>query len=105
MTAYSHFALVYFNGENPPLPFKVTEETPLAYLISKLRTLLRFLENCRVVKLKYHSPSFDSDENIQFTNFELKTDEDLKVMWSVFHRYESKGPIEADARFKDLLRI
>lgn len=60
--------------------------------------LLRYLENIRVVKLEYRSSSFESEWKIQFTNFELKTNGDLKVMWSTFQCYASKDRIEMNVK-------
>ena len=64
-----------------------------------MNTLSRILENYRVIKLEYQSPSFDNDENVHFTNLELKTDEDLKVTWSIFLCL-SKDPIEMNAKIQ-----
>lgn len=77
MNAYPHLAFVYLNGAKPPLP-----------------------ESRRVIKLEYRSSSLDNEGKIQFTNFELKTNEDLQVMWSIFYRYASKGLIEVDTKIE-----
>ena len=53
-----------------------------------------------MVKLKYRSPSLDTEGNLKFTSFELNNDDDLEVMWSTFQRYSSKGPIEVDAKLQ-----
>lgn len=37
---------------------------------------------------------------IQFTNFELKINEDLHVMWSTFYYYTSNDLIEVDAKIE-----
>lgn len=42
------------------------------------------------MKYEYHSLSIENEEKIQFNNFELKTDEDLRVMWNALNRYEIK---------------
>lgn len=52
------------------------------------------------MKLYYCSSSIESDEKIQFNELELKTDENLTVMWSTFHCYERKCPIELDAEIE-----
>lgn len=96
MNAYPHLVFAYFNGRKPSFQFRVTDDTPLADQISKLNTLLRYIENQRVVKLEYRSPSLDSEK----TNFEQKTDEDLQIMWNTFYHYASKGPIEVDAKIE-----
>lgn len=33
-----------------------------------------------------------------FRMFELNTCEDVRVMWSTFHRYITKGPIKVDVK-------
>lgn len=62
----------------------------LINLKSKLNTLLWYKVNQRVIKLEYRSSSIDNEEKIRFTMFELKTDDDLKIMWSNFYRYPQK---------------
>lgn len=54
-------------------------------------------DNRRVIKIKYHLPSIDNEGKIRFGKFEMKSDENLKVMWSTNHRYEIKDLIEMDA--------
>lgn len=109
MNAYPHPVFVYFNGMKSPLQFRVIEDTPLVDLISKPNTLLWYPKNQRVVKLEYRSPSFDNIRKIQFTNFELKTDEHLKFISSIFHYYASKGLIEVDVKItwsvKDIINM
>ncbi|XP_058751977.1 uncharacterized protein LOC131625098 [Vicia villosa] len=105
---YPHIAFIYFNGAKPPLQFSFSEDTPLAELITILNSLLQYTENMKVVKLEYRSPSLDTEGNVQFTQFTLKTDDDLKVMWSTFRRYSIKGPLEVDAkirRFEDVIKM
>lgn len=49
-----------------------------------------------VIKIEYGSPWIDNEGNVKLKNFELKTNEDLRVMWNTFDRYEKKGLIEVD---------
>lgn len=61
------------------------------------------------MKLEYGSPSIDNEGKIHLTKFELKTGEYLRVMWSIFHYYETKGSIELDSKIvrstKDILKM
>lgn len=43
--------------------------------------------------IEYCYPSIDIDGKIWFSNFHLKTDEDVKIMFCIFHRYETKASI------------
>lgn len=51
-----------------------------------------------MVKIEYRSPLIDNEGNIRFNKFELKIGEDLKVMWSIYHQYQTKDLIEVDAK-------
>lgn len=51
-------------------------------------------DTINVVKIDYSSPSIDNEGKSRFIKFELKKDEDLKTMWSTYHRYETKGLVE-----------
>src|SRR4051812_24917148 len=93
-----YLAFVNFSGEMSSLQFRFSEDTPLAELITILNFHLQYPENRKVVKLEYRSPSLNTEEKIKFTQFALKTNDNLKVMWSTFLRYSSKGPIEVDAK-------
>ncbi|XP_058761212.1 uncharacterized protein LOC131634558 [Vicia villosa] len=98
---YPHLTFVYFSsGYLIPLQFRFLRDTPFAELIPTLNSLLQYLENQKVVKLEYRSPSFDDEGNVKFTPFEIKNDDDLKIMWTTFQRYSSKGPIELDAKLQ-----
>ncbi|XP_058726905.1 uncharacterized protein LOC131598306 [Vicia villosa] len=44
-------------------------------------SLAIYPKNRKVVKLEYRSPSLDDDEDIQFTQFEVKNDEDLETIF------------------------
>lgn len=61
------------------------------------------------IKLEYHSPSIDNVGKILFTMLDLKTGDDLKIMWSIFYRYSIKDLIEVDATIQrsaeDIIRM
>lgn len=48
-----------------------------------------------MTKIVYCSPTIDNEGKIKFSR--LQTDADLRVMWSIFHRYATKCPIKVDA--------
>ena len=100
MSIYWDVRFVYFNGVKVSLEFKVTEHTSLVDLKYILENLFEYSNNRKVVKLKYSSPSIDNDRKIQRNSLKLKTNEDLRVMWSIFHCFETKGmiPIEVDMK-------
>src|SRR4051812_46835972 len=98
---YSHLAFVYFTSGYPmPFQFRFSRDTPFADLITSLNTLLQYPENLKVVKFEYRSPSLNDDEDVEFTPFEIKNDEDLAVLWTTFDRFSSKGSIELDAKLQ-----
>lgn len=45
---------------------------------------------------EYHLSSIDNEGKVKFNHFELKIEEDLRVTWSTFQRYKTKGPIKVD---------
>lgn len=78
-------------------------------MITILNSLLQYLENQKVAKLEYLLPSLDTKGNVKFTLFELKNDDNLRVMKGTFERYSSKGPIEVNAKLQrpreDVIKI
>lgn len=70
-----------------------SQSTPLIDMKFILENLLLYSYNQRVVKLEYRSSSIDNEGKIQLNKFELKTNEDLRVTWSTFHCYKTKGLI------------
>ncbi|XP_058753434.1 uncharacterized protein LOC131626614 [Vicia villosa] len=97
---YPHLAFVYFNGAKPPLQFRFSEDTHFTELITILNSLLQYPKIRKLVKLEYRSPSLETEGNVQFTQFALKKDDDLKVMFSTFCQYSTKGPIKVDAKIQ-----
>lgn len=49
------------------------------------------------MKLEYRSPSIDNGGNIEFDNFELKTDADVTTIWNNFFHFEIKLTLELEA--------
>lgn len=82
MSQYWYLTFVYFNDMKHPVDFRLTEDTFLVVQKSKLNNLMHHINNIKVIKIEYHSPSIDTEWEIRFNKFDLKRDEDLKVMWN-----------------------
>lgn len=76
--------------------FIVIEDIPLVDIKSNLNNLMWYLDNQKIVKLNYRSPSFDVEEKIQFKKFKLKINDDLRFIWSTFYRYEINCLVEVN---------
>lgn len=96
MSQFWYLVFVFFDDVKPPIDFWLTEDTPLVVLKSKLDNLLQYTNKRKTFKIEYHLPSIDNEGKTKFNNFELKTYEDLKVMWKTYHRYKKKCLIEVD---------
>ena len=48
------------------------------------------------MKLEYRSSSIDNRGKIEFINFELKTDADVRAMWNIFFHFETKVSLELE---------
>lgn len=72
MYQYSYLVFIYFNEKRPPLEFRFIEIILLVDLKYTIENMLPCLDNQRVVKLYYCSPSIDNERKIQLRKFELK---------------------------------
>ena len=61
------------------------------------------------MKFEYHSSSIDNRGKIEFNDFELKTDVDVRAMRNTFFRFETKVPLELKATIsrsvEDIMKI
>lgn len=96
MKKYWFITFVYFNDVLPPLQFRVTTDTLLVDLKSRMQNNLHYSDNRRVIKIEYYSPSLYNTWKMKFRKFELKMNEDLRIVWSTFHCYATKDPIEVN---------
>lgn len=100
---------MYINSVKPHVDLTITKDTHIVVLKFKLDNILYHIDNKKVVKIEYHSPSIDNEGKIWFSKFELKMDGDLKLMWSTYHRYETNGLIKVDATItrsvNDIIKI
>ena len=89
--------------------FKLNEYTSLADIKYKIHRLLPYGDNRRIVKLDHRSLSIDNRWKIEFNNFELKTDADIRAMWNTYFRFETKVPLELEATLQrsveDILKM
>lgn len=51
-----------------------------------------------MIKVVYRSPTIDFEANIRCSKFQLKTEEGVRVILSIFHYYKIKGSIEVDVK-------
>lgn len=65
--------------------FRLIEDTPFVILKFKLDNFLHHTLNKIVVKIKYGSLLIDNERNVKFNNFELKIDEDLRIMRNIYY--------------------
>lgn len=97
--------VVYFNGVKSPVDFWLPKDIiTLCVLRSKSDNLLSNIDNRKMIKIEFRAPLIDIEEKVKYNNFELKTDEGLKVVWRIYHCRPTKGLIEFDmtiARFVD----
>lgn len=86
MNAYPHLNFVYFNDTNPPLQFRVSENILSIDMKIKLNTLPWYPENWRVCQARVLFTIDWQRREDTFHMLELKTNDDLKFVWSAFYR-------------------
>lgn len=69
----------------------------LMLVYSEINRSLNQWDTRRVDSVKYCHTSFDSNESVEFTQIKLWNDDDLKIMFFIFGRYNLQGPIKLDA--------
>jgi hypothetical protein len=89
-------AAVYYNNGTPNL-VRIHDDVTLSDLKRQLSSLHQFGEQRSVTEIVYRRPSICADGTVLFTKMELRTDDDVRTMFSIFTRYMTKGPIELDA--------
>lgn len=68
-----------------------------ALLRPKLNDKLLGTENRKAGKIEFREDWINNDGRVKYNFIELKTDEDLKIMWRSYHHRLTNGPIEFDA--------
>ena len=51
-----------------------------------------------VTSVDYRKPSIRSDGSVKFSKMQLKNDDDVRTMFSIYSQHSTKGPIELDAK-------
>lgn len=103
-------AKMYFNGALPSVEFRLSDDTiSLVALTSKLNELLSDTDNKMVRQIEFREHWIDTNVRMKHNLTELKTDEDVAVMWRSFLCRLTKGPIELDANIlryvDDIIKI
>lgn len=92
--------MLYFNNMTPPFEFMEVQNTILVDMEYKLESLLNHNDNQRVIKIDYCSRMINVVKKIWFNKFELKAGEDVRTMWSTFHRCKNNRYINVDVILK-----
>lgn len=90
---------MYFNRATPFIEFQFSDDTTsLAALTFKLNKLLPDTDNRKMRKIKFREDWINTNEMMKHPLIELKTDDDVTIMWRSFRRRLTKGSIELDAK-------
>lgn len=75
----------------------------------EVHNILPYGDNRKIVKFEYRSPAINNECKIEFNNYELKKDADVRAMSNIFFRFETKDSIEVEARIsisvEDIVKI
>jgi hypothetical protein len=97
----THLAAVYFDAGMPNM-FRIAVDSTLSDLNQQLDEINRCCNNRNddrnVTSVDYRKPSIRSDGSITFSKMQLKNDDDVRTMFSIYSQYSTKGPIELDAK-------
>jgi hypothetical protein len=97
----THLAAVYFDAETPNM-FRIAVDSTLSDLNQQLDEINRCCNNRNddrnVTSIDYRKPSIRSDGSVKFSKMQLKNDDDVRTMFSIYSQYSTKGPIELDAK-------
>jgi len=99
-------AAVYYNGGTPPHLFRIHNDVTLSGLkdeLDQINCQLNHRDTRRVVGVEYQCPLSDSAGSLRFSRMKLTNDDDVRTMFSVFGQHSTRGPIELDACWLDLL--
>ncbi|KAK2443186.1 hypothetical protein QL285_014310 [Trifolium repens] len=98
----THLAAVYFDAGTPPNMFRIDVDSTLSDLKQQLDEINRCCNNRNddrnVTIINYRKPSVRSDGSVMFSKMQLKNDDDVRTMFSIYSQYSTKGPIELDAK-------
>lgn len=86
-------ASVYYNGGKPSHRFRIHTDVNFCGLKDQLDQInhqLNHKDIRRVDVVEYRRPSTDSAETLQFSRMKLTTDDDVRIMFSIFGQYNTK---------------
>lgn len=92
-----YVANVSFFSATPRQEFKIDEYIPFADLHYEVQNLLPYADNQKYMKLEHCLASINDVCKIEFNNYELKTDANVRVVWKIFLRFETKVLIKVEA--------
>lgn len=72
--------------------FKISEYNPFADLQYEVHNLIPCGDNRKIVKLGYHSLSINNECKIEFNNYKLKMDANIRATWNIFFSFRNKNP-------------
>lgn len=72
----------------------------MVYMKSNMENSLHCIDNPIMTKIEYCSPTINNERKMKFRKFEMKTNENVRVVWSKFNLYTTKGPIKVDAKLE-----
>jgi len=90
-------AAVYYNGGKSPYLFRNRTDITLYGLndhLDQTNRQLNHRDTRRVNDIEYRCPSTDSTETLRYSWMKLMNNDDVRTMFSIFGRYNTKGPIE-----------
>ncbi|KAK2356974.1 hypothetical protein QL285_094288 [Trifolium repens] len=97
----THIAVVYFDAETPNM-FRIDVDSTLSDLKQQLdeinRCCINRNDDRNVTSVDYRKPSITSDGSVTFSKMQLKNDDDVRTIFSIFSQYSTKEPIELDAK-------
>jgi len=91
-------AEVYYNMGKPHL-FRVRNDVTLSGLndqMDQINHQLNYRDTRRVDNVKYWCPLTDLARRVQFSQMNLRNDDDVRTMFLIFGQYNTKGLIELD---------
>ncbi|KAK2388929.1 hypothetical protein QL285_062566 [Trifolium repens] len=97
----THLATVYFEAGTPNM-FRIAVDSTLSDLNQQLDEINRCCNNRNddrnVTSINYRKPSIRSNGSVTFSKMQLKHNDDVHTMFSIYSQYSTKGPIELDAK-------
>jgi hypothetical protein len=91
---------VYYNDRKPTHLSMIHTDVTLSRLkgqLDQINCQLNYRDTGWVDGVKYRRPSIDSVKSVRFSRMKLMNEDKVRVMFSIFGQYSTRGPIELDA--------